>query len=155
MFGIALVALGTGLLKPNVSSMVGELYSRDDPRRDSAFSIFYMGINVGSLLSPIIVGFVNRQWGYHAGFAVAAVGMAFALVFFVAGRRYLGGAGDSVPNPLTREEYPKLARIGLFILAGLAVATLIAWAVSGRSASRRSSTPCPTSRSQRPSPTSS
>ena len=131
MFGIALVALGTGLLKPNVSSMVGELYTRDDPRRDSAFSIFYMGINLGSLLSPIIVGFVNRQWGYHAGFAVAAVGMAIALVFFVAGRKYLGGAGDSVPNPLTREEYPKLVRIGLFILAGLVVAALIAWAVSG------------------------
>jgi proton-dependent oligopeptide transporter, POT family len=131
MLGIALVALGTGLLKPNVSSMVGELYARSDPRRDSAFSIFYMGINIGSLISPIIVGFVNRQWGYHAGFAVAAVGMAIALVFFVAGRKYLGGAGDSVPNPIHRDEYPQLVRIGLIILAGLVVAALIAWAVSG------------------------
>ena len=68
--GIVLVALGTGLLKPNVSSMVGELYARDDPRRDSAFSIFYMGINIGSLAAPFVVGAAVREaWGYHAGFA--------------------------------------------------------------------------------------
>ena len=92
--GIVLVALGTGLLKPNVSSMVGELYDRDDPRRDSGFSIFYMGINIGSLAAPFLVGAARAVGGYHWGFAVAAIGMAIALVFFVAGRKYLGGAGD-------------------------------------------------------------
>src|SRR4051812_26288774 len=97
--GIVLVALGTGLLKPNVSSMVGELYTREDPRRDSAFSIFYMGINIGSLAAPFVVGTVSEVWGYHAGFAVAAVGMGISLLLFVLGRNLLGGAGDVPPNP--------------------------------------------------------
>jgi len=64
--GIILVALGTGLLKPNVSSMVGELYEREDGRRDSGFSIFYMGINLGSLVAPIVVGVARAAGGYHA-----------------------------------------------------------------------------------------
>lgn len=129
--GICLVALGTGLLKPNVSSMVGELYDRDDPRRDSGFSIFYMGINIGSLAAPFLVG-IAREWGgYHAGFAVAAVGMAIALVFFVAGRKYLGGAGDAVPNPLTAADRPGLVRLALLILGGIALAVAIAVWVRG------------------------
>lgn len=131
MLGIALVALGTGLLKPNVSSMVGELYSRDDPRRDSAFSIFYMGINIGSFIAPFVVGAARAWGGYHAGFAVAAVGMAVALVFFVAGRRYLGQAGAHVPNPVRREERGAIARIFLVIAGGVVVVGLIAVVVSG------------------------
>ncbi len=129
--GIMLVALGTGLLKPNVSSMVGELYSREDSRRDSAFSIFYMGINIGSLLAPILVGVARAIGGYHAGFAVAAVGMGIALVFFVLGRGLLGGAGDVAPNPLTPADRPAVTRTVLAILVGVLVALAIAWAVSG------------------------
>lgn len=123
--GICLVALGTGFLKPNVSSMVGELYERDDPRRQSAFSIFYMGINLGSFFSPLIVGFVRGQWGYHAGFLVAAVGMAFALVCFVAGRKLLAGAGDHVPNPITPQERPKIVRLLSFIVVGVLALYLV------------------------------
>ncbi|MFC8733386.1 peptide MFS transporter [Luteimicrobium sp. NPDC057192] len=119
--GVCLVALGTGLLKPNVSSMVGDLYDRDDDRRDSAFSIFYMGINIGSLAAPFLVGLARDWGGYHAGFAVAAVGMGAALVFFVAGRKYLGGAGDDVPNPIRPEERPTLVRHGLLIAVGVVV----------------------------------
>ncbi len=129
--GIALVAIGTGLLKPNVSSMVGELYSREDPRRDSAFSIFYMGINVGSLAAPLLVGAARAWGGYHAGFAVAAVGMAVALVFFVAGRRLLGGAGDTVPNPVRPQDRPALLRGGLVLLAAVGLAVLVARLWSG------------------------
>lgn len=129
--GIALVAVGTGLLKPNVSTMVGELYPRHDPRRDSGFSIFYMGINIGSLAAPILVGAARAWGGYHAGFAVAAVGMAVALGFFVAGRRLLGGAGDSVPNPVRREERPALVRGGVLVVAAVAVAVLVARLWSG------------------------
>jgi len=129
--GIALVALGTGLLKPNVSSMVGELYDRDDPRRDSGFSIYYMGINIGSLAAPFLVGLARAWGGFHAGFAVAAVGMAVALVFFVAGRKYLGGAGDGVPNPLTAADRPALVRIVLLLLGAIAVAVAIARLVEG------------------------
>ncbi|TKR23544.1 peptide MFS transporter [Cellulomonas hominis] len=129
--GIALVALGTGLLKPNVSSMVGELYARDDERRDSAFSIFYMGINIGSFTAPFLVGAARAWGGYHAGFLVAAVGMAIALVFFVAGGRYLGRAGGVAPNPVRPEERVKLIRGFLGLVAGIVVVGLIAAVVSG------------------------
>lgn len=129
--GIALVALGTGLLKPNVSSMVGELYARDDERRDSGFSIFYMGINIGSFTAPFLVGAARAWGGYHAGFLVAAVGMAVALVFFVAGGKYLGRAGGTAPNPIRPEERPKLVRGLLIIVAGIVVVALIASVVAG------------------------
>ncbi|MDM7856543.1 peptide MFS transporter [Cellulomonas alba] len=129
--GIVLVALGTGLLKPNVSSMVGELYRRDDPRRDSGFSIFYMGINIGSLSAPFVVGAVQEAWGYHAGFLVAAIGMGAALVVYVAGRRYLGGAGDVPPNPLTAADRVPVVRLFLSVIVGILLALLVAWLVRG------------------------
>jgi proton-dependent oligopeptide transporter, POT family len=97
--GIILVALGTGLLKPNVSSAVGELYDPDDTRRDSGFSIFYMGVNLGAFFAPIVVGLLRSVWGYHAGFAAAAVGMGLALIAYVMGRRTLRGAGETPTNP--------------------------------------------------------
>ena len=129
--GIVMVAIGTGLLKPNVSAMVGELYTRDDPRRDAAFSIFYMGINIGSFFAPILVG-IAREWGgYHAGFLVAAVGMSVALVFFVAGRRFLAGAGDNVPNPIRPDEKPAIVRIFALIAVVVAVVYLVAALVAG------------------------
>ncbi|WP_242607793.1 peptide MFS transporter [Xylanimonas ulmi] len=128
--GICLVALGTGFLKPNVSSMVGELYERQDPRRQSAFSIFYMGINLGSFFSPLIVGGVRNAWGYHAGFLVAAIGMAFALVCFVAGRKLLAGAGDHIENPITPQERPKVVRLLVLIVVGVAVLYLVVAALN-------------------------
>lgn len=129
--GMVLVAVGTGLLKANVSAMVGELYHRDDDRRDSAFSLFYMGINLGSFFSGIIVGAVQQLWGFHAGFLVAAIGMGFALVFFVTGRRLLGGAGEHVPNPVVREEYPALARSLGLVVVGVLLVALLARVVAG------------------------
>jgi POT family proton-dependent oligopeptide transporter len=129
--GIVLVALGTGLLKPNVSSMVGALYDRHDPKREAAFQIFYMGINIGSLFSPIVVGAVRAVWGYHAGFSVAAIGMAFALVFFVLGRKNLHGAGDDVPNPVRPEERPAVVRMFGIILAAVGLVYVVARLVSG------------------------
>ncbi|SDS33400.1 proton-dependent oligopeptide transporter, POT family [Paraoerskovia marina] len=132
MSGIAFVALGTGLLKPNVSSMVGDLYARDDDRRNAAFTIFYMGINIGSLTAPFLVGWVREWGGYHAGFSVAAIGMAIALVFYVAGGRLLRDAGKDVPNPITRDEAPALVRGGLLLLLAVAVAMLLGtWAGGG------------------------
>jgi POT family proton-dependent oligopeptide transporter len=128
--GIVAVAVGTGLLKPNVSSMVGELYGRDDDRRDSGFSIFYMGINIGSFSAPFLVGLARSIGGFHAGFAVAAVGMVLALVAFVLGRAQLRGAGDDVPNPLTAADRPLLVRGGLLLGALLGVTALLALAVT-------------------------
>ncbi|KQT96607.1 peptide MFS transporter [Sanguibacter sp. Leaf3] len=131
--GIVCVAIGTGLLKPNVSSMVGELYGRDDERRDSGFSIFYMGINIGSFTAPFLVGLARSIGGYHAGFAVAAVGMGLALVAFVLGRAQLGGAGDHVANPLTAADRPMLVRGGLGLVLLLALAALGALAATSLS----------------------
>lgn len=119
--GIALVALGTGLLKPNISAIVGRLYTADDPRRDAGFSIFYMAINLGALFSPLVVAFLRDRWGYHAGFSAAAVGMGLALVWFVLGRRTLRGAGDDVPNPLSERDRARLP-----LLAGGAVVLVAA-----------------------------
>ncbi len=124
--GIALVALGTGLLKPNISAMVGSLYDTDDPRRDGGFQIFYMSINIGAFFSPFIVAFLRDRWGYHAGFSAAAVGMAFALVMFVLGRRRLRGAGDEVPNPLEPHERMPFALKTIGAIAGFVVVLLLA-----------------------------
>ncbi|SFE67660.1 proton-dependent oligopeptide transporter, POT family [Flavimobilis marinus] len=132
--GIVGVAIGTGLLKPNVSSMVGELYTRGDDRRDAGFSIFYMGINIGSLAAPFLVGIAREVGGYHAGFLVAAVGMALALTAFVLGRRQLAGAGEDVENPITPEDHPALVRGGLAILALIALMGLISLAVTSTQA---------------------
>lgn len=79
---MVLIVLGTGLLKPNVSSIVGEIYSEQDNRRDAAFSIFYMGINLGGFLSPLIVGAVGMN-NFHLGFSIAAVGMFIGLVVYI------------------------------------------------------------------------
>lgn len=108
---MAFIIIGTGLLKPNVGSMVGELYSEKDPRRDSGFSIYYMGINMGAFIAPIIVGTIGEGYSFHLGFAVAAVGMFIGLIVFLATRKkYLGLAGTQVPNPLQPNERSKIFR---------------------------------------------
>jgi POT family proton-dependent oligopeptide transporter len=92
--GLALIVLGTGLLKPSVSTLVGSLYPQDDPRRDAGFSLFYMGINSGALLGPIVAGYVAQRIDWHLGFGCAAVGMAFGLGQYVMDRRHLQPAID-------------------------------------------------------------
>src|SRR6476620_5333376 len=94
--GLALVVLGTGLLKPNISVIVGQLYAARDIRRDAGFSIFYMGINLGAFLGPLVAGFLAQRVGWHLGFACAGVGMAFGLVQYILGRRRLAGARDRI-----------------------------------------------------------
>src|SRR6266496_469821 len=91
--GLALLMLGTGMLKPNVSTIVGQLYSQDDKRRDAAFSIFYMGINVGALVSPLICGWVGEKVNWRWGFAVSAFGMIVGLIQYLLSGKYLGEAG--------------------------------------------------------------
>ncbi|MCY8720410.1 MULTISPECIES: peptide MFS transporter [unclassified Bacillus (in: firmicutes)] len=101
---MVLIIIGTGLLKPNVSSVVGDLYTKEDPRRDSGFSIFYMGINLGGLLAPLIVGTLGQKYNYHLGFGTAAVGMLLGLIVFALTRKKnLGLAGSNVPNPLSKK----------------------------------------------------
>ncbi|WP_339243968.1 peptide MFS transporter [Paenibacillus sp. FSL F4-0243] len=117
-----MIVLGTGLLKPNVSSIVGEIYSEQDNRRDAAFSIFYMGINLGGFISPLIVGAVGMN-NFHLGFSIAAVGMFIGLVVYLVTRtKNLGLAGTIVRNPIPAEQKKKLFTwigIGLVVLAVL------------------------------------
>jgi POT family proton-dependent oligopeptide transporter len=96
--GLILVTLGTGLLKPNVSTLVGSLYPEGGARRDAGFTIFYMGINLGALLGPLICGSL-RQWNWHYGFAAAGVGMVCGLIQYLLMQRFLGDAGRLPPQP--------------------------------------------------------
>ncbi|MGD2167634.1 MAG: peptide MFS transporter [Gammaproteobacteria bacterium] len=115
--GLILVVLGTGLLKPNISATVGELYAPADPRRDAGFTIFYMGINLGAFLGPIVCGWL-ALYNWHYGFAAAGVGMLFGLVQFRVSRSYLGEAGLHTEHPAS-PEYARKA--WLAILAGIAL----------------------------------
>lgn len=89
--GLGLIIVGTGLLKPNVASQVGELYSADDQRRDSGFSIYYAGINIGAFLGPLVVGWLGQNYNWHWGFSAAAVGMVLGVIQYVMGSKRLGG----------------------------------------------------------------
>ena len=91
--GLTLIVVGTGLLKGNVSVIVGRLYSMEDSRRDAGYSIFYMGINTGAFIAPLICGYLGQRVDWRAGFAAAGVGMTIGLIQYVFGRKYLGAAG--------------------------------------------------------------
>lgn len=126
--GLVLIAIGTGLIKPNLSTVVGGLYEEGDPRRDQGFLFFYMSINIGSLFAPLITGFLKDRYGYHVGFIAAAIGMAFALVAFVYGRGKLREFAFNIPYPMRKGEGRKLGlgaiavAIGFLALVGLCTA---------------------------------
>ncbi|HEY7412995.1 MAG TPA: peptide MFS transporter [Vicinamibacteria bacterium] len=97
--GLVLIVLGTGLLKPNISAIVGQLYGEGDQRRDAGFSIFYMGINIGAWSAPLICGWLGQRVGWHWGFGAAAFGMTLGIVQYVLGGRHLGEAGHLREKP--------------------------------------------------------
>ncbi len=132
--GLAFVVLGTGLLKPNISAIVGRLYGDKDPRRDSGYSIYYMGINLGAFLAPLACGFLAqstqfRGWladagidpnaAWHFGFGAAAVGMAFGVVQYLRGARYLGDAGKDPVTPANAREASQNKSILIAVLAAV------------------------------------
>jgi POT family proton-dependent oligopeptide transporter len=122
--GLVLVVLGTGLLKPNVSAIVGGLYTSDTPaRRDAGFSIFYMGINLGAFLGPLICGWFAERVDWHLGFSLAGVGMTLGLIQYARGAHYLRGAGELAGESA---EPGKVAaarkQLGIGLLAALALA---------------------------------
>ncbi|WP_314224870.1 peptide MFS transporter [Streptomyces zaehneri] len=120
--GLALVALGSGLLKANISTMVGHLYDGpNDPRRDGGFTVFYVGINTGAFAAPLIIGTVGEKVDWHLGFALAALGMALGLAQFLLGTRHLSSRSDIVPTPMSAAEKTSTLRKGLFWLAAAAV----------------------------------
>jgi POT family proton-dependent oligopeptide transporter len=129
ILGLILVAAGTGLLKPNISSIVGQLYSTNDDRRDSGFTIFYMSINIGSMLGFAVCGWLGEKVGWHWGFGAAGFGMLLGVIQFIYFRGQLGEAGLN-PNPNSDEYKIKLRNIslGIIVLVSLIVLSgLLGW----------------------------
>ncbi|GGP57606.1 MFS transporter [Streptomyces variabilis] len=126
--GLGLVAIGSGLLKANISTMVGQLYKGpDDPRRDGGFTVFYMGINLGAFAAPLIIGTVGESVNWHLGFALAALGMGLGVTQFLLGTRHLDPQSSVVPKPLSAEERVSTLRKAA-LWAGIAV---VAYAIVG------------------------
>jgi POT family proton-dependent oligopeptide transporter len=107
--GLFLIVIGTGLLKGNVSVIVGKLYAANDNRRDAGFSIFYMGINLGAFIAPLVCGYLGQQVNWHLGFGAAGVGMTLGVIQYVLGGGNLGDAGQS-PAPGTPEQVARWRR---------------------------------------------
>ncbi|WP_338697423.1 peptide MFS transporter [Streptomyces sp. Q6] len=122
--GLGLISAGTGLLKPNVASMVGKLYRTEDERRDAGFALYYMGINIGAFAGPLITGWLGDHKGWHWGFSAAAIGMTFGLIQYVAGRRHLAGRKHAAEYALPPEGMRRAVRmmiVGAIVVAALAV----------------------------------
>jgi POT family proton-dependent oligopeptide transporter len=142
--GLLLVALGTGLFKPNVSACVGELYAEGDPRRDSGFTIFYMGINLGAFIGPIVTGWLRVHYGWPFGFAAAGVGMLFAVLTLMATRKKFLGTAGLLPSakrraaegvapagPLTKDEWERVT--ALFVISFFVIFFWAAYEQAGNS----------------------
>ncbi|MGW6703655.1 peptide MFS transporter [Streptomyces sp. NPDC054956] len=134
--GLGLISAGTGLLKPNVASMVGKLYRTDDQRRDAGFALYYMGINIGAFAGPLITAWLGDHKGWHWGFSAAALGMTAGLVQYVLGRRHLAGRKHSAEFALAPDAMRSaVTKIIAGLLAFAALATLLAvlgWLTMGR-----------------------
>lgn len=129
---MAFIVVGTGLLKPTIASSVGDLYAGDNARRDAGFSIYYMGISVGAVVAPFVVGTVGQSLSYHLGFSLAAIGMAIGLVVYLWTGRHLSPASSAPKNPLRLSTVPPRHRL---LAAGIAAAVVIligGAAVAGR-----------------------
>lgn len=108
--GLGLIVAGVGMLKPNISTMVGGLYKDGDIRRDKGFTIFYIGINIGAFLSSIIVGYVGETYGWHYGFGLAAIGMALGLIQYLVGQKHLKFVGNNTNKSIDPEEQAAMKR---------------------------------------------
>jgi POT family proton-dependent oligopeptide transporter len=113
---LALIIVGSGFLKANISVMVGQLYGLTDTRRDAAYTVFYMGINVGAALGTILVGYLGQTLGWQYGFGLAGIGMVAGLIVFVLGKAALRGSGEA-PRPLTKTTEWTVYAVGLAAVA--------------------------------------
>jgi len=124
--GLTLIVLGVGGLKPNISTMVGGLYRKGDPRRDHGFTVFYIGINLGAFLASLVVGGVGELYGWHYGFGLAGIGMLLGVSVFLYGQKYLKNVGEppkrrtdtkiQIKNPLTKIEKDRMVVLLLSFL---------------------------------------
>jgi POT family proton-dependent oligopeptide transporter len=125
-FGLAFIIIGTGFFKVNISSLLGQYYHPHDPRRDSGFTIFYMGINIGGLLAPILCGYVGMKYGWHYGFGLSGLGMSLGMLTFILGRPMLGSYGQSpLGNKLHDRALFNLSRLHWIIITSLCSIPLI------------------------------
>jgi len=126
--GLTFIVLGVGMLKPNISTMVGGLYKQGDIRRDKGFTIFYIGINVGAFLSSIVVGYVGEVYGWHYGFGLAGIGMGLGLLQYIFGLKYLSQVGNYLGDSQVEKEVMKAPltkvekdRVGVLLISFLLV----------------------------------
>ena len=130
---LALLICGNGFFKPNISSLVGRLYAAGDPRRDSAFTLFYMGINLGAFLAPIACGYLGERYGFHWGFGLAGVGMLLGLVVFLRAQPHLLGLAEPPPRPGRRSAFLGLS-LETWVYLGTLPALVVAWQLVQRGA---------------------
>jgi proton-dependent oligopeptide transporter, POT family len=121
--GLVCVAVGSGGLKSNATAIVGTLYADGDERRDACFTIFYMGVNLGGFVGPLLTGLAQTRVGFHLGFGLAAIGMALGLTQYTFGRKNLGDKAKEVPNPLRASQ--RLLAIGAAVVLVAAVVALV------------------------------
>ena len=123
--GLVLIVLGTGLLKPNVSALVGSLYAKNDERRDAGFSVFYMGINLGAFIAPLVCSYLGEKIDWHLGFGAAGIGMTLGLIQYVAGRDRLARVGE--PPALPTAELRRNAVRGIVLMLCCSGAVAFLW----------------------------
>ncbi|MFH1315543.1 MAG: peptide MFS transporter [Candidatus Uhrbacteria bacterium] len=138
---LGVVIVGNGFFKPNISTIVGQLYTENDPRRDGAFTIFYMGINLGAIFSPLVCGTLGQNVGWHWGFIAAGVGMIISLIIYFLFQHHLGDVGkvasyknrnlEEKDTPLTREEIHRIMVI--FVLAFFVIFFWVSFEQAGSS----------------------
>ncbi len=126
-FSLALIVIGVGFLKPNISTIVGRLYGEGDPRRDAGFTIFYMGINIGAFSATLLCGYLGETYGWRYGFGVAGIGMVIGLLTFLRGQKHLHGLAEPGDSAVLKQKSP----IGLnkeltIYLCGL-LGVVVAW----------------------------
>ncbi len=132
--GLLFIVLGVGMLKPNISTLVGGLYKKGDIRRDKGFTLFYIGINVGAFASSIIVGWVGENIGWHYGFGLAAIGMVIGLIQYARGQKYLpdvglikGGEADPELEKLKKQPLTKVEKDRVVVLFITFFLTILFW----------------------------
>ncbi|AMX03236.1 peptide MFS transporter [Microbulbifer thermotolerans] len=123
---LALITVGVGFLKPNISTIVGQLYAKNDPRRDAGFTIFYMGINIGSFVATLLCGWLGETYGWGYGFGLAGIGMLFGLITFIWGQKYLNGLAEpSRPEVLKQKALGPINKEWAVYLGGIASLALV------------------------------
>ena len=125
---LALIIMGVGFLKPNISTVVGKLYAENDPRRDAGFTIFYMGINIGAFAATLLCGWLGEVYGWAYGFGAAGIGMLLGLVLFLWGQPLLEGHGEAPSDAVLAEKKGPVSLETLIYLAGL-VGVVVIWQI--------------------------